>query len=38
MILFGDAVKQKLMEGINLVADTVKPTLGATSENSYFTR
>ena len=28
MILFGDAVKQKLMEGINLVADTVKPTLG----------
>ena len=28
MILFGDAVKEKLMEGINLVADTVKPTLG----------
>tara|TARA_R100001443_G_scaffold117428_2_gene142513 strand:- start:6556 stop:8067 length:1512 start_codon:yes stop_codon:yes gene_type:complete len=28
MILFGDTVKQKLMEGINLVADTVKPTLG----------
>lgn len=28
MILFGDEVKQKLMEGINLVADTVKPTLG----------
>ena len=28
MILFGDEVKKKLMEGINLVADTVKPTLG----------
>ena len=28
MILFGDEVKKKLMEGINLVANTVKPTLG----------
>ena len=28
MILFGDEVKEKLLQGINLVADTVKPTLG----------
>ena len=28
MILNGEEVKQKLLEGINLVADTVKPTLG----------
>ena len=28
MILNGEEVKQKLLQGINLVADTVKPTLG----------
>jgi len=28
MIKFGDEVKQKLLQGINLVADTVRPTLG----------
>ena len=28
MIIMGDEVKEKLLEGINLVADTVKPTLG----------
>ncbi len=28
MILHGEEVKQKLLQGINLVADTVKPTLG----------
>ena len=28
MILLGDEARQKILEGINLVADTVKPTLG----------
>ena len=28
MIKFGEEVKQKLLQGINLVADTVRPTLG----------
>lgn len=28
MILFNDEVKEKLLQGINLVADTVSPTLG----------
>ena len=28
MILNGREVKEKLLQGINLVADTVKPTLG----------
>ena len=28
MILHGREVKEKLLEGINLVADTVRPTLG----------
>ena len=28
MIKFGDEVKEKLLQGINLVADTVRPTLG----------
>ena len=28
MILFGDEVKEKLLQGINLVANTVRPTLG----------
>jgi chaperonin GroEL len=28
MIIMGSEVKEKLLEGINLVADTVKPTLG----------
>lgn len=28
MIIKGKAVKEKLLQGINLVADTVKPTLG----------
>ena len=28
MIIFGKEAREKLMEGINLVADTVAPTLG----------
>ena len=28
MIIQGEQVKEKLLEGINLVANTVKPTLG----------
>ncbi len=28
MIINGEEVKQKLLQGINLVADTVQPTLG----------
>lgn len=28
MILFGNEVKEKILQGINLVADTVRPTLG----------
>ena len=28
MIIFGEEARQKLMEGIDLVADTVAPTLG----------
>ena len=28
MIIHGKEVKEKLLEGINLVANTVKPTLG----------
>ena len=28
MIIQGEEVKEKLLQGINLVADTVKPTLG----------
>ena len=28
MIIHGNEVKEKLLQGINLVADTVLPTLG----------
>ena len=28
MIIKGNKLKEKLLQGINLVADTVKPTLG----------
>lgn len=33
MILFGEEVKEKLLQGINLVADTVRPTLGPQAHN-----
>ena len=33
MILFGEEVKEKLLQGINLVADTVRPTLGPQARN-----
>lgn len=33
MILFGEEVREKLLQGINLVADTVKPTLGPQAHN-----
>ena len=34
MILFGEEVKEKLLQGINLVADTVRPTLGPQAHNA----
>jgi len=33
MILFGAEVKEKILQGINLVADTVRPTLGPQAHN-----
>lgn len=38
MIINGNEVKEKLLQGINLVANTVKPTLGPQAKNSYITR
>ena len=34
MIIHGREVKEKLLQGIDLVADTVKPTLGPQAKNS----
>ena len=32
-MIFGEEVKEKLLQGINLVADTVRPTLGPQAHN-----